>query len=246
MSQSEDTATGIPTRLIHESYVEMMQAITTYYRADQEGTGQHIEQAHARVQQRVLGFFEVLRPYLRTKNSVEDYWAGEIPDYDDDTGTAILASQTRNVPVSTEYLDQAADREWQEMPMDWLEEQVRANHPELNGNSRIEAVHHEPDQGTLLLKVRQYQVGLKQLDGKFHMQQTQVQRGSGYMRHESSETTVKKKLPIKKLFNAAHALEEAAESLGMLSNVDDTVPQTEITQEMIDDVEEWRQNKLET
>lgn len=241
MSQADDPHPGIPTRVIHESYVEMLNGMRQYYRAEQQGSQNHMQRAHADLQHKVLSFFEVLRPYLKSKNAVEEYWQGKPPDYSGNDGVAVLDSQTHRVPVDTDKLD----KDWKNRSMEWLHEQAVNSQPMLNGNAKIEDLYHDSDSGTLLLQVNQYQTGLSQLDGKYNLTATKVNRGSSYMRSHSSTETQKRKLPVDKLFAAAHALEEAADRLGKLAEIDEAVPRTEITKEMIDEVEEWRQQNLE-
>jgi len=220
MSKADDMDHGgIPTRVIHESYVDLVNAMRGYYRADQQGSDVDKQRAHSTLQNDVLSFFEVLRPYLATKDSMQPYWQGEVPDYDGHDGTAILWQQSKRVPVSVEHLRKEAGDDWQQKPMEWLHEQIAAANPELNGNAKIDAVHYESDADALLLKVNQYQVGLHHLDGKYDMEQTVVERGGSFMRHKAQRETMKRKMPVNKLFNAAHALEEAAERMNLLTEI---------------------------
>lgn len=48
-----------------------------------------------------------------------------------------------------------------------------------------------------------------------------------------------------KLKRAARELSDVAEQLGALSEFDASTPRTEITDDLIDEVEQWRQRKLE-
>lgn len=241
MSGSNDEkASGIPMRVVHESYVEMLNAMRRYYRADQEGSKQTRKRAQSNLQHKILSFYEVLRPYLKKKSGGKKYWEGEIPDYDDDSGTAVLRTQTKRVPIPTEKLPD----EWQDKKMSWLEEQIKNVDPSLNGNSRIGDIHHEEEQGVLLLLVKQYQAGLKHLEDKYDMTVKRIERGSEYLRHHKNTRSDRRSLNIDLLMRAARSLEEAADDMGALAELSMSTPQTEITEEMLEEVEEWRQENL--
>lgn len=240
MSTDEEAQTGIPTRAIHEAYLEMQRALKQHRQATDSGDQQAIERAHGDVQEAVLTFYELLRPHLKQNNGVEDYWTGRPPSYnglaeppDPDDGKGILQVQRRNQSVKlngTQPDELESLQEWHE-ELD-MGEDVRLLGVQSNGKNAL--VHYYA-----------FQLGLRQLDdwrSRFVEQQTDL---GGFMSGKTETEKRRQRVPMPKLRRASRELSEVAEKLGALSRFDASTPRTEITDELIEEVEEWRQANLE-
>lgn len=74
MSKTDEDATGVPTRLIHQAYREALQARREY----QQAAGGPMERAaHQQLHDVIAHYYEVLRPVLSESNAAEDLWHEE-------------------------------------------------------------------------------------------------------------------------------------------------------------------------
>lgn len=246
MSQQEE-ATGIPTRAIHESYISMQGSLQQFREAKDRGRGNAVQQAHGRLQQDVLTFYELLRPHLKHESAVEDWWEGKLPNYrhgetpDPEEGKGILHVQTARRQVDMGELDAEA---LDDLPDDMSKWGLREWHSAagLNGSVRVVGVAGLGD--TVLLTVQQYQMGLRQMDDWETKYQRETTRKSGFMADKKDESVTRQRIPSDRLTRAARELSDVADKLGALSNFNASSKRTRITDEQIDRLEEWRQENL--
>lgn len=237
---TEQEHSGIPTRAIHESYLDMQRSLTAYRRATDSGTNKQIEQAHGSVQDSVLAFYELLRPHIKSVNAVDDYWDGKAPPYktdqvpDPEEGKAILQVQKSHDTYSIQQFTSDVS-EFQGL-RDWHDALG------LNGNTRLLGVKGMGQ--NVFITYHTYQKGLRHLD---NWQTEYVEREStmgGFYSHKKETTVERKRVDMDRLKRAARELSDVAEQLGALSHFDATTPRTEITEEEISRLEAWQQENL--
>lgn len=251
MSSNEDRHGGIPTRAIHEAYLDMQRALKRYRQATDQGHGSEWQQAHGDVQETVLTFYELLRPHIKHNEAVSDYWDGEPPSYpgngapDPEEGEGVIQVQTRTEtqPITRDMTDEASFEEMAEWDLrDWHESL------NLNGEVRLRSVHAdttEEGQPYVFVQYDSYQLGLRTLDDwqtRFRTKQTEL---GGFVGGTTQTETERQRVAMPKLKRAARELSEVAERLGALSEFDASTPRTEITEEDMEKVERWRQQNLD-
>lgn len=245
MSQEEQHS-GIPTRAIHEAYLDMQRALKRYRKAKDSRTQGMIDDAHGDVQEGVLTFYELLRPHIKNNDAINGYWEGELPSYNDDgipdpeEGRGVLQVQQHNqtldweeVPIDsnvrTEELREASLQEWH-------------NHLNLNGSVRLTGV--MPNENGLFISSQRYQIGMRELDSwmtEFRTKQTDI---GGFLGSTSQEKQERVRKDMPKLKRAARELSDIAEKLGALSEFDASTPRTKISDDLIEDVDEWREQNI--
>lgn len=241
MSGSDSEPTGIPTRAIHEAYLDMQRALKQHRRATDRGGHAEQQRAHGELQDAVLTLYEMLRPHIKHNSGVESYWSGEPPSYphnghppDPKDGTAIISWQ---IHPDTYQLN-GINPEQQRGLADW--------HDEIGIADSVRLHDIQLEEGVAMIRYQTYEMGLRRLDEwRTEFQSTQTELG-GFMGHKTREDPQRRRVPIDKLRRAARELAEAAEELGALSEFDASTPRTEITDELIEEVEEWRQENLES
>lgn len=230
----QDHAAGgstIPTRVIHEAFVNSKHARQGYIQARKSDQG--LEPARRQLQQAVLAYYEVLREYI--KEHLEDYWHGKLPTNGNE-GIAIFgyADTTADVPLS--------DFE----PNGSLKDDAPINrdlghHQQIQGLADI-----NHDAGIATLRIRNYRAGLKQLEDTFnqttvkHTQKKGSPLGNRVVTKEKSQ-----QLDAGLLFTAARCLDEATKELGLLAEVEEGTPRTQITEETLEEVKAWREQNIE-
>jgi len=89
-----------------------------------------------------------------------------------------------------------------------------------------------------------YQLGLRQLDDwKTEFRTTQTSIG-GFLGAQTEVETERVRVEMPKLKRAAREMGDVAEKLGALSSFDESESRTEITKELIEDVNTWRESNL--
>jgi len=78
--QEDPRDTGLPTRAIHDAYLNLQQAHREFRQA-RNNTSETHDRAHARYQDAVITFYELIRPHLQRKSAMGKFWHGELPDY---------------------------------------------------------------------------------------------------------------------------------------------------------------------
>lgn len=241
---AEQDPTGIPTRAIHEAYLDMQRALKEYRRATDRGSQQARDRAHGEVQEAVLTLYEMLRPHIKHNSAVNEYWDGQPPSYppedapretpDPDDGRGVLASQVH--PQTYELNGTDPDelttlRDWHDAL--GVADTVRLTGVSANGEQ-------------VMVRYQTYEMGLRRLDDwqtEFDTVQSDL---GGFMGGRSSQKTVRQRVPIEKLRRAARELSNVAEELGALSEFDASTPRTKITDELIEEVDEWREQNIES
>lgn len=209
-------ANGIPTRAIHEAYLDMHRALKECRQAKDRGSSPAQEQAHGEVQDTVLTLFGMLRPHLRSNKSVEKYWKGQPPNYpsgngtapEPDDGTAVLSWQ---IHPDVRELNGTSPDEIHSLKR-WHEEL------ELADNVRIQSL--QPNGTQIFVRYQTYELGLQKLDS-WSTQFTTIQTNiGGFFSGKKKSQTVRKRVPVDKLRRAAWALGDTANTLGFLSETD--------------------------
>lgn len=239
MSVDNPDPSGIPTRALHEAYVDLQRALKRYRTAKDRGDQRDIDQAHGSVQESVLTFYELLRPYLKNEDAITSYWEGEPPRYKEDgqppdieDGKGILQTQRR-----TQVVNKPDGLTVEETPLRELHRQL-----DLNENVRIQSAIDNGD--TLLVTVESYQLGLRNLDEWETKYQPKTQDAGGFMKGVTTTQYRRARIDMQRLKRAARELSSVAEQLNALSKFDASKPRTDITDEMVEEVEQWRRANL--
>lgn len=219
MSGNQDDAHGgIPTRAIHEAYLDMQRALKRYRQAVDRGDDAERDRAHGDVQETVLTFYELLRPHIKHNDAVSDYWDGKLPSYkgdsppDPEDGKGVIHTQSGYEPVE---LNQEQLESLQGV------DTLRAWHDTLglNGNVRLRGADvNQKRDGTpvALLSVETYELGLRRLDSwGTEIVTTQTELG-GFLGSETRETRQRKRVAMPKLQRAARELSDVAKEIGFL------------------------------
>jgi len=122
--QDDKRDTGIPTRAIHEAYLQLQDSHRELRRARDNAT-RDSDRAHAMFQDAVLTFYELIRPHLKRKSSLSRFWVGELPKYPDRWWTS--------VDEARRYCSRAGTAVWS------LQKHVQtaASSPNVNGESPV-------------------------------------------------------------------------------------------------------------
>ncbi len=247
--QDDTQNTGLPTRAIHDAYLNLQQAHRQFRQArdhDQDITG-----PQGVFQDAVLTFYELVRPHLKSESALSSYWEGDLPDYagwdpnsvDDavrtvrEKGTGVYQVQQH---VDTVELQQEALTDGGVSSFDDWHQLLG-----LSNRERLVGVQHGEDDLVYVQLLRIAVLPLRELDHwqvRISKERTQ---GDGFMAGETTVKTKREFEPPTKLITAKRLLVEAADKLGALSEFDASSSLTEITREDIQKVEEWHQNQVE-
>ncbi|MFW5900392.1 MAG: hypothetical protein ACOCTH_01280 [Halodesulfurarchaeum sp.] len=252
MSDQDPRDTGIPTRAIHEAYLEMQRTHRDYRRARDNNLDTDGPQGE--LQDAVLTFYELVRPHLKHESGLSDYWSGHIPDYagwnfntkaeaveyvrENGTGVYQVQVHPTTVQVEQEVLADGGVQtfdEWHELlDLSWTTERLLSI--EESGEKRNQYY---------ARIIRAAVLPLRELDHwKTHVRKERVQ-GNGFMAGEAAKNVhLEYQNPVK-LVTAKRLLVEAADKLGALSDFDASTSRTEITREDLEKVEQWRQKQLD-
>lgn len=247
---NDTQASGIPTKAIHESYIEMQRAHREYRRARDHGGDTHAEQGV--FQDSVLTFYELVRAHLKHESSLENYWTGHIPDYtgwsfnNDAEAATYVREHGTGVYQVQQHVDTVQIR--QDVLTDGGLEGFEQWHDFLGlswDTERLVAVQPEGD-GTHYLKILRCAVlPLRELDRWRATITKERAQGDGFMAGETTTDTRREYQHPQKIVAAKRLLVEAADKLGALSEFDASAQKTEITREDIEKVEQWRQKQLD-
>jgi hypothetical protein len=86
--------------------------------------------------------------------------------------------------------------------------------------------------------------GLAAIDGEFNRVQRAREEYADATGRHATTTQRAEPLPVEVLLAAARLLDGAAQELDLLYSVSESTPRTEITDEMIEEVEEWRKQNV--
>lgn len=214
---SEEQSTGIPTRAIHEAYLEVQSALKEYRTAKDRGSKDEQDIAHGRVQESVVTFYEMLRPHIKDNSTADGYWDGEPPKYnrngeppDPEDGIAVLQVQRRTDHADIDQLDDA-DVESLETFEEWHEALG------MNGDARLVGVVGDYDDG-LVIQYDTYQLGLRHLDSWETKYQPKSEDLGGFMSGKVTTSQRRARIDMQRLKRAARELAQAAGKLGFLSS----------------------------
>lgn len=220
---NDDRHSGIPTRAIHEAYLDMQRALKRYRQAKDHATQAELKSAHGDVQEAVLTFYDMLRPHIKSNDAVRDYWEGELPSYPQQNGDAPDPEDGKGVlQVQNRYQQfEIPDRQQEAfVELETLEEWHDALG--MNGNVRLTGVHAE--NGVAFVNYDAYQIGMRQLDGwetEYRTKQTTI---GGFLGGKSETTTERVRVDMPKLKRAARELSDIAKELELLQNVKESRP----------------------
>jgi len=212
---AEDSHSGIPTRAIHEAYLNMQMSLKEYRQAKDQQNQYDIEDAHGELQQNVLTFYDLLRPHLKHENTARGYWDGELPSYptnggppDPVDGKGIIQVQKRREPIQLNGIDTRQ--------LNGLKEWHKAL--DLNGDARVADVYVDDDMA--VITTQEYQKGLRHLDEWETKYKRKVIQKEGFMSDKTETVIEKQRIPIDRLKRAARELSDAADTLGLLAHID--------------------------
>ena len=247
--QDDNRDTGIPTRAIHESYLNLQDSHRKYRQARDNDTA--VEPAKAEFQDAVLTFFELVRPHLKHESALEDYWSGSLPDYtgwdfndsreavsyirEHGTGVYQVQNHVDQFQVEQDVLTDGGIQsfeEWHELlGLSWDSE-------------RLIAVEHAGEGNHFVKIIRCAILPLRELDHWQAKVTKKRTKGDGFMSGETSVEVSREYQPGQKIVTAKRLLVEAADRLGALSEFEASSQTTKITREDLEKVEEWRQKQL--
>lgn len=220
---ADETRTGIPTRAIHEAYLDVQQSLREYREATDRGTTADRDRAHGELQEAVLTFYELLRPHLRDHAAVDGYWDGEPPSYngnasapDPDDGKGVLHVQRRTEKVDLRQINT-------DVLADGGTPSLKELHDlfDMNGQARVVGLA-APSQDTpvALLQYDVYQLGLRELDEwKTQYVETKSDMG-GFLGGKQQTEYDRQRVDIDRLKRAARELAEVADKIGFLAPTD--------------------------
>lgn len=254
MSTDPEPDRGIPTRAIHETYLELQGAHKHYRQArdDPDASDREERLARGEFQEAVLTFHELVRPHLKHESALSDYWEGSLPDYtgwEFDTadeaaryvrehGTGVYQVQ-RHTDLIELGQEAATDggmegfEDWHDfLGLSWESERLVAVQPGEEGRHFVSFL-------------RAAVLPLRELDHWRARISKDRRQGEGFMAGETAIETRREFEHPEKLVTAKRLLVEAADQLGALSEFDASTQTTEITREDIDKVDQWLQNQTE-
>lgn len=229
MTNTDDNHTGIPTRAIHEAYLDMQRALKRYRQARDAGSQAAVDDAHGDVQETVLTLYELLRPHIKNNDAVRGYWDGELPTYngdgppDPEEGKGVIQVQ-----------DHRDALDWSDVPIDDPETvesmtSLREWHEALGLNGSVRLVGVAPSEAGLFVTQQRYQIGLRQLDDWMTEHTTTQTTLGGFMGSTTRERTTRQRVQVNKLKRAARELGDIIERLGLHSATDvDALPVDEL------------------
>lgn len=224
----DERDTGIPTRAIHEAYLNLQESHRQYRRA-RDNPNQPERRAHAGFQDAVLGFYELIRPHLKRKSSMAKFWEGRLPDYPgrdfasveqarryyQNNGIAVWSlqkhigkRQARQAGAGSEAIADGGGVSFSDL------------HDTLGFTDRQRLVSIEREDGILLWIELRAVAGLGQLDGWETREETHREKGSGFMASQTKANTELRHVPIGRLTRAKRLLAEAADKMSLLSRVE--------------------------
>lgn len=218
MSYGQDEHSGVPTRAIHEAYLDMQRSLKAYKDAKDSLQDARINRAHREVQSSTTTLFEFLRPYIKQGDTSADYWNGEVPPYPSDKlepdiadGVAILQVQRRNEPFTVNNnlnLENGVDNKK-------LHDQLG-----LNDDTRICGVSQQGD--VVFVAYQAYMMGLKHIDKWETTRRTQTVQKGGFMSDKTQQKVQARRVDMPKLKRAARSLNNVCHDLGLLAQVQES------------------------
>lgn len=215
MSYGDEEHSGIPTRAIHESYIEMQSALQKYRTAKDAQRQGPMSNSHGELQSDVLTLYELIRPHLKKEPALGDWWNGRLPNYpgeykppDPDNGRGILHVQQTRRQVDLNNVNPDALESFKE----WHEALG------LNGSVRIAGIAGIGDK--VLVTVQEYQKGLRHLDSWETKYKRNREKKGGFLSDKTTEKVERQRIPIDRLKRAARELSDVINELGLLSQVD--------------------------
>ncbi|MFW5905406.1 MAG: hypothetical protein ACOCUO_01000 [archaeon] len=216
MANSSDggPASTIPTRAIHDAYLEALQARLDY---QQSIGGPFEQQAHEALQDAVAGYFEVLRPHLTSSNATDALWNEEKLWPTEPVYQTVAICIECGKYISADDLGESQLNIGDYCPSCSRDNPNRAGRPRLEAD-QIPKTNEEGD------VVYRYVRGLKSIDGIFDRSvERSVEYSDALGTHQKTieETQL---VPPTHLKTIAWKLDEALKELNLLGKVDDKLP----------------------
>lgn len=227
MAQDDTRDTGIPTRAIHEAYLNLQQAHRQFRSARDTPTGNETR-AHADFQDATLTFYELIRPHLKRKSGVSKFWEGKLPSYPGRAfesaadakryyrqGVAIWGFQTH---VETRPLPGGNATEI--AVADGGNATLRDYHRQFDLSDMTRILALDAEESVIIWKELRAIGGLRQLDTWDTREVTERTSGNGFMASQTRKNTELRYVPVWKLTQAKRLLAEAADKMSLLSRVE--------------------------
>lgn len=205
MSESVRSSSA-PVRRIHEAHRSCLDARNRYRRSRPYGHQITVE-AHRQLAMSVSDYFEAMRPLLRSKDIVSKYWKGDKDAYIQARQQLVVQTDDGETIPATEYLVSVeSDGGEVKVPLSKIP------------NSRI------PADVLNRLDTEAVYDGLRSLDGSFYADSvSESEKTDALGGHEQSERQLQPP-DSDVLIRAARLLDEAAEKLGLIADIDDKRP----------------------
>lgn len=222
----ESQRQGVPSRTIEEAYYEAVEARRQYIDYADDGDERLEHALHHQLHKAVIKYFEVLHHQLETKQKVREYWETK-PLYQTgwQTNTALFCSQKEACGFTIWADHEQADRLHPGATC------PRCGEGFLDDDEAYvtdEAGEPEPE----------YARGLLHLEDWYYRPTTDQSTRHGYLGVRTVTERSQQLLPVSVLFRAARYLDEAADELELLVEVNDDVPEAELT---IDTMERFQE-----
>ena len=233
---NDDTRSKASGKAVEQSYLQLQDAFREYRRWRDLGGGGpgDLEQPDIRLQDAILTFYELLRPYVRNNPSLKAYWEGAIVEYPQ-------AQHEREADAIQYYLEhshgiwQAQTHKWKLPTQTPTAQAVQPAGAATDGGhiefSTLSEWHKElglSDSVRILQLIdvggewvvvegRFAVVGLRDLDSWRVYEHKTREVSDGFMASKSEIETVFKAEPNRKLETAARMLVEVADKLGVIA-----------------------------
>jgi len=223
MSEADDQPVGQVTKELHKAYRDSLVARKRWVGVNSRVYDEDLrDELHADLHETTMGWFEALLPYLASNDAVEEEWE------DVRLWKKGVVHEPRLVCQSCETVYNPKDVESVVCPNCESEFQ-RRDLPVTDEN------------GT---PVYEWVTGLQTLTEWCDRTEV-VQKKMGKFKPKTKTEVRPLRLSPDNLLRIARLLDKCADDLGLLATVSSSTPRTELTDEMIEEVEEWRQENLE-
>jgi len=242
MSDRRQTS-GLSATVVEEAYLNLQKALSVHRTARNKGEAaapDHVDDPDVNLQEAVLRFHELLRPYVKDAPGLEEYWEGSVAAHPDDgfestedarryylehsTGCWQLQQQWEPVPVQPAAAQTAgaqalADGGAEPDTLEGWHDMLNLPKTARVGGA-VPAPGDDPLDGWFILVFAHSIIGLRDLASWEVEQQTVRKHGEGFMAGETAEATVYDPEPSKKILVAARMLVECAVEMGALAQFD--------------------------
>jgi hypothetical protein len=240
--ENPETRAKASGKAVEQAYLSLQDAFRKYRRWRDLGgfeAAEGAEKPDIALQDSILTFYELLRPYIRNNPSLQMYWKGAIVEYPD--------SQHTSPAAALQYYRENSHGIWQIQKHEWSLSQATQN---AGGGSATavadggETNHDSPetlqdwhralglsdsvrilqlaaiDDDWMVIEGRFAVVGLRDLDNWRIYENNERTTGDGFMSSKTSTDTSYEAEPNRKLETAARMLSEVADKLNVIARFD--------------------------